>query len=139
MQRATIPFPFRHPHPSSLPPTRSCHGCGSHTTRIRDKNGEVGGWGGVRWDQATTPVARSSAVRSPQPSSSRISSVCSPRPGEGAPRVAGVPAKRAGWRGWRSRPATVSEREALRAYAEEHGLANLCRLIFNLNEFVFVE
>ena len=37
------------------------------------------------------------------------------------------------------RPATVDEREALVAYAEEHGLPNLCRVLFNLNEFVFVE
>jgi hypothetical protein len=28
---------------------------------------------------------------------------------------------------------------ALRAYANEHGMANLCRLLFNMSEFVFVE
>ena len=32
-----------------------------------------------------------------------------------------------------------SERRDLIAYAESHGLANLCRLLFNLNEFVFVD
>ena len=37
------------------------------------------------------------------------------------------------------RPATAEEREAFVAYAEQHGLANLCRVLFNLNEFVFVE
>ena len=37
------------------------------------------------------------------------------------------------------RPATAKERETFVAYAEQHGLANLCRVLFNLNEFVFVE
>jgi hypothetical protein len=27
----------------------------------------------------------------------------------------------------------------LKAHAMEHGLASMCRLIFNLNEFVFVD
>ena len=31
------------------------------------------------------------------------------------------------------------ELEALRAYREEHGMANTCRWILNLNEFVFVD
>jgi hypothetical protein len=31
------------------------------------------------------------------------------------------------------------ELERLAGYAREHGLANMCRLIFNLNEFVFVD
>jgi hypothetical protein len=34
---------------------------------------------------------------------------------------------------------TAKEREALTAYATEHGLANACRVILNLNEFVFVD
>jgi hypothetical protein len=37
------------------------------------------------------------------------------------------------------RPATAAERDALAAYAKEHGLANACRVILNLNEFVFVD
>jgi len=36
------------------------------------------------------------------------------------------------------RPATAAELPDLAAYAEQHGLENLCRVIFNLNEFVFV-
>jgi hypothetical protein len=31
------------------------------------------------------------------------------------------------------------EREALAGYAKKHGLANACRLLFNTNEFVFVD
>ncbi len=38
-----------------------------------------------------------------------------------------------------SRPATTEEVVLLSAYAERHGLANTCRLILNLNEFVFVD
>jgi hypothetical protein len=38
-----------------------------------------------------------------------------------------------------SRPPTEPERKTLVAYAEEHGLPNTCRLILNLNEFVFVD
>jgi len=38
-----------------------------------------------------------------------------------------------------ARDPTPSEREALTAYAKEHGLANACRVILNLNEFVFVD
>jgi mono/diheme cytochrome c family protein len=37
------------------------------------------------------------------------------------------------------RPATAEEREAFVAYAQQHGMPNLCRVLFNLNEFVFVE
>jgi hypothetical protein len=33
----------------------------------------------------------------------------------------------------------AEERTALAAYAKKHGLANLCRLLFNANEFVFVD
>jgi Protein of unknown function (DUF1553)/Protein of unknown function (DUF1549)/Planctomycete cytochrome C len=37
------------------------------------------------------------------------------------------------------REPTPSEREALAAYAKEHGLCNACRMILNLNEFVFID
>lgn len=37
------------------------------------------------------------------------------------------------------RRATVFEREQLTAYANEYGLENMCRLLFNLNEFVYVD
>jgi hypothetical protein len=37
-----------------------------------------------------------------------------------------------------ARSASPQEVEALSAYAARHGLANLCRLIFNSNEFLFV-
>ncbi|QIF06181.1 DUF1553 domain-containing protein [Roseimicrobium sp. ORNL1] len=37
------------------------------------------------------------------------------------------------------RPATTEEIPTLTAYAEEHGMANLCRLLMNLNEFNFVD
>jgi hypothetical protein len=37
------------------------------------------------------------------------------------------------------RPPTAAERDALAAYAGKHGLANLCRLLFNSNEFLFVD
>ena len=37
------------------------------------------------------------------------------------------------------RPPRPEEREALMAHAARHGLAGACRLIFNLNEFVFVD
>jgi len=37
------------------------------------------------------------------------------------------------------RPPTEAEEQALTAYAQEHGLANLCRVLFNLNEFSFVD
>lgn len=38
-----------------------------------------------------------------------------------------------------SRPPTDDERVALSRYAQRHGWANACRLIFNLNEFVYVD
>jgi uncharacterized protein DUF1553 len=37
------------------------------------------------------------------------------------------------------REPTAAEREALDEYARQHGLANACRVILNLNEFVFVD
>jgi mono/diheme cytochrome c family protein len=37
------------------------------------------------------------------------------------------------------RPPTAKELEALTTYAREHGLENFCRVLFNLNEFVFVD
>ncbi len=37
------------------------------------------------------------------------------------------------------RDPTAKERDALTAYAKEYGLANMCRVILNLNEFVFVD
>jgi hypothetical protein len=38
-----------------------------------------------------------------------------------------------------ARSPTPAERDALVAHAEHHGLANVCRLILNLNEFAFVD
>jgi hypothetical protein len=38
-----------------------------------------------------------------------------------------------------ARPPTSAEREALADYATRHGLANACRLLFNANEFVFID
>jgi mono/diheme cytochrome c family protein len=38
-----------------------------------------------------------------------------------------------------ARDPTPKERDALAAYAKEYGLANACRVILNLNEFVFVD
>jgi hypothetical protein len=37
------------------------------------------------------------------------------------------------------RPPTAAEAQALSAYAREHGMSNACRVILNLNEFVFVD
>ncbi|HEU5431350.1 MAG TPA: DUF1553 domain-containing protein, partial [Thermomicrobiales bacterium] len=37
------------------------------------------------------------------------------------------------------RPPTEKESAALAVYAAEHGLANVCRLILNSNEFMFVQ
>ena len=37
------------------------------------------------------------------------------------------------------RPASAMEREQLAEYAREFGLENMCRLLFNLNEFVYVD
>jgi hypothetical protein len=36
------------------------------------------------------------------------------------------------------RPPAAGERQKLIGYASRHGLANLCRLLFNTNEFMFV-
>jgi hypothetical protein len=38
-----------------------------------------------------------------------------------------------------ARDPRADELERLTAYAKRHGLANACRLILNLNEFVFVD
>ncbi|MAP72662.1 MAG: hypothetical protein CMJ55_00175, partial [Planctomycetaceae bacterium] len=35
-------------------------------------------------------------------------------------------------------PSTAEQAELL-AYAQQHGLENLCRLLYNLHEFVFVD
>jgi hypothetical protein len=37
------------------------------------------------------------------------------------------------------RPTRPSERDSLAAYARKHGLANACRLLFNTNEFLFID
>ena len=37
------------------------------------------------------------------------------------------------------RPPTDAERQAFIGYANKHGLANLCRVLFNSNEFLFVD
>ena len=37
------------------------------------------------------------------------------------------------------RPPSAKEAEAMSGYVREHGLTNLCRLIYNLNEFNFVD
>ena len=37
------------------------------------------------------------------------------------------------------RPPRAVERDALAAYARQHGLANACRLLFNTNEFLFID
>ncbi|HZY87542.1 MAG TPA: hypothetical protein VFE78_22075, partial [Gemmataceae bacterium] len=36
------------------------------------------------------------------------------------------------------RPPSDAERAALTAHARKHGMANLCRLLLNTNEFMFV-
>jgi len=38
-----------------------------------------------------------------------------------------------------SRPPTPEEQANLTTYAQQHGLANACRVLFNLNEFAFVD
>ena len=38
-----------------------------------------------------------------------------------------------------SRPPTTDEIETLMRYMARHGLANACRVLFNSNEFVFVD
>ena len=37
------------------------------------------------------------------------------------------------------RPPTAEERDALLEYAKKHGLAKACRVLFNANEFVFID
>jgi hypothetical protein len=37
------------------------------------------------------------------------------------------------------RPASTEDHARLVAYAGTHGLPNLCRILLNLNEFVFVD
>jgi hypothetical protein len=37
------------------------------------------------------------------------------------------------------RPPSIEEKDALASYAREHGLANVCRVMFNLNGLVFVD
>ncbi len=37
------------------------------------------------------------------------------------------------------RPPTAEERDALIGYAKKHGLAKACRVLFNANEFVFID
>ncbi len=39
---------------------------------------------------------------------------------------------------WGRKP-SASEVDSFTAYAEEHGLANFCRLLFNTNEFMFID
>ena len=46
---------------------------------------------------------------------------------------------RSAWRIAFARDPSAAELQKLTAYAEQHGLANACRLIFNMNEFVFVD
>jgi hypothetical protein len=38
-----------------------------------------------------------------------------------------------------ARPPSPEEKASLTAYAQQHGLANACRVLFNLNEFAFVD
>ncbi|HJQ81699.1 MAG TPA: DUF1553 domain-containing protein, partial [Lacipirellulaceae bacterium] len=45
----------------------------------------------------------------------------------------------AAWRLALAREPRKDELSALAPYADRHGLANACRLIFNMNEFVFVD
>ena len=37
------------------------------------------------------------------------------------------------------RPPSAAEAELLVAYANKHGMAGVCRIIFNSNEFMFVD
>jgi hypothetical protein len=45
----------------------------------------------------------------------------------------------AAWRLALGREPDKSELSAVVQFADRHGLANTCRLIFNMNEFVFVD
>jgi hypothetical protein len=38
-----------------------------------------------------------------------------------------------------SRPPSIREQQILAGYARQYGLANACRVLFNSNEFIFVE
>jgi Protein of unknown function (DUF1553) len=38
-----------------------------------------------------------------------------------------------------SRPPTPHEKKALATFAQKHGLANACRLLWNTNEFIFID
>jgi hypothetical protein len=38
-----------------------------------------------------------------------------------------------------ARPATGTEQSKLTAHARKHGLASACRVIFNSNEFMFID
>jgi hypothetical protein len=55
--------------------------------------------------------------------------------GEGSPDVSVAAAFRLAI----GRDPTAVERDALAAHAREHGLAGACRVILNLNEFLFVD
>ncbi|MCP4507810.1 MAG: DUF1553 domain-containing protein, partial [Fuerstiella sp.] len=33
----------------------------------------------------------------------------------------------------------AAEQKQLKEYAEEHGMANLCRVLFNVSEFIFLD
>ena len=72
----------------------------------------------------TTPAARSSAMRPARPSSVSTASVSAPIVGAGPPGVAGVPVKRAGWRGWRIRPATGCTSSTKRPTARGVGIVD---------------
>ena len=37
------------------------------------------------------------------------------------------------------RPPNTQEMEALYSYAQQHGLQNLCRVLFNLSEFTYID
>jgi uncharacterized protein DUF1549/uncharacterized protein DUF1553/cytochrome c len=56
-------------------------------------------------------------------------------------KITGDPPKQieAAYRLLFSRPPTLEESTALAAYANKHGLVNTCRLLFNTNEFVFID
>ncbi len=55
-------------------------------------------------------------------------------------RAGDVPAQvEAAYRLALGRRPTADEQSALAAYASAHGMANACRLLFNLNEFVFID
>ena len=53
--------------------------------------------------------------------------------------IADVGDGRAAFREALARAPSSEEKANLAAYAQQHGLANACRVIFNLNEFAFVD